>query len=69
MTRTNIDLDDDLVDWVMQRYSIATKREAVHYALRRLRLEPMSQREALAMGGTGWEGDLESLRAAEGADR
>jgi len=63
MTRTNIDLDDQLVGWVMERYSLSTKRDAVHYALRRLRLEPMSLDEALAMGGTGWDGDLDTIRS------
>jgi metal-responsive CopG/Arc/MetJ family transcriptional regulator len=35
---------------------------AIDLALRRLDLEPMSRAEALAMQGTGWEGDLEELR-------
>jgi Arc/MetJ family transcription regulator len=40
-----------------------TKRAAVELALRRLDLEPMTREEALAMRGTGWEGDLDELRS------
>lgn len=62
MTRTNVDVDDDLVARVMRRYGLPTKRAAIDLALRRLDLEPMSREEALAMRDTGWEGDLEELR-------
>jgi Arc/MetJ family transcription regulator len=64
MTRTNIDVDDELVARVMRRYGLSTKRAAIDLALRRLDLEPMSREEALAMRGTGWDGDLEELRGA-----
>lgn len=63
MARTNIDIDEKLVARVMRRYGLRTKRAAVELALRRLDLEPMSRDEALAMRGTGWEGELEELRA------
>jgi Arc/MetJ family transcription regulator len=46
----------------MRRYGLRTKRAAVDLALRRLDLEPMDRDEALAMRGTGWEGDLDQLR-------
>jgi Arc/MetJ family transcription regulator len=62
MGRTNVELDDELLTRVMRRYGLSTKRAAIHLALRRLDLEPMSRDEALAMRGTGWEGDLEELR-------
>jgi Arc/MetJ family transcription regulator len=67
MTRTNIDIDDDAVHWVMRRYQLHTKREAVNFALRRLRIEPMLIDEALAMEGTGWTGDLERMRDGMGS--
>ena len=66
MARTNIDIDDELVQSVMNRYGLKTKREAVELGLRRLAGEPLSLDEALAMEGTGWEGDLEQMRAADG---
>jgi len=62
MARTNIDLDEDLVAAVMQRYHLPTKREAVHFALKRAAGDTMTLEEALAMEGTGWEGDLDAIR-------
>ncbi len=62
MARTNIELDEELVTRVMSRYGLRTKRAAVDLALRRLDLEPMSREEALAMRGSGWEGNLGELR-------
>ena len=62
MSRTNIDLDDALVARVMERYGLKTKKEAVDLALRRLVGGTMTREEALAMEGSGWDGDLEMLR-------
>lgn len=69
MTRTNIDIDDDLVAEVMRRYAVATKREAVDLALRRLVGPRMSTDEILALEGSGWDGDLGEFRndSVEGA--
>jgi Arc/MetJ family transcription regulator len=66
VSRTNIDIDDDVVQAVMAIYGLPTKRAAVDFALRQLLVEPMSRREALAMRGSGWAGDLEELRAGSG---
>ena len=62
MSRTNIDLPDDLVEQAMQMYHLATKREAVAFALQRLVGDPMSREEMLAMRGSGFDLDLEELR-------
>lgn len=62
MSRTNIDIDDAVVERVMRRYGLKTKRAAVDYALRRLDIDPMTKDEALAMEGTGWGGDLDAMR-------
>ena len=48
VSRTNIDIDDVLVDRAMRLYRLRSKREAVDLALRRLVGEPMSREEALA---------------------
>ncbi len=64
VARTNIEIDDELVVKVMQRYGLNSKRAAVDLALRRLVGEPLSRQEALAMEGSGWEGDLEEMRRA-----
>ena len=50
-TRTNIEIDDDHVRTVMDRYGIHTKTEAVDLALRHLAGQPMTRDEALAMRG------------------
>jgi Arc/MetJ family transcription regulator len=65
MGRTNIEIDDELIERVMRRYRLPSKRAAVELALRRLAGEPMSREEALAMEGTGWPGDLDELRAPD----
>ena len=62
VSRTNIDIDDNLIARVMQRYRVATKREAVDLALRKAAGEPMTRTELLALRGMGWEGDLAALR-------
>lgn len=62
MARTNIDIDEELVTEAMRRYGLHSKRAAVDLALRRLVVEAMTREEALAMEGSGWEGDLDELR-------
>ena len=62
--RTNIDIDDELVERAMRAFGLSTKRQAVHLALERLLGGgPMSVEEQLAMEGTGWDGDLDAMRA------
>jgi Arc/MetJ family transcription regulator len=65
VTRTNIEIDDVLVDRAMRLYRLRSKREAVDLALRRLVGEPMSRAEALATEGTGWDGDLDEIRSRD----
>ena len=52
MSRTNIDIDDDLLEIVMRRYGLHTKTEAVDMALRHLAGQPMTTEEILAMRGS-----------------
>ena len=52
MSRTNIDIDDELIHRVMVRYHLTTKREAVDYALRSLVGNPMTKEEILSMAGS-----------------
>lgn len=49
--RTNIEIDDERVHAVMDRYALRTKTEAVDYALRHLVGMPMTRDEALALRG------------------
>jgi Arc/MetJ family transcription regulator len=65
VTRTNIEIDDDLIGRAMRLYRLPSKREAVDLALRRLVGEPVSREEMLAAEGTGWAGDLAEIRAPD----
>jgi Arc/MetJ family transcription regulator len=62
MTRTNIDIDDELVADVIRRYGLSSKREAVDLALRRLAGPKITPEFALSLEGIGWEGDLDEIR-------
>ena len=65
VSRTNIEIDDELVERAMQRYGFRTKRETVDYALRRIVRQPLTGEEFLALEGTGWSGDLDEIRGAD----
>lgn len=60
--RTNIVLDDELVERAQQLSGIKTKREVVHEALRTfIRVQEQVSIRALR-GKLQWEGDLEAQR-------
>jgi len=49
--RTNIEIEDDDVGVIMDRYGVHTKTEAVALALRHLAGQPMTREQALALRG------------------
>lgn len=53
----------------MRRFGLRTKREAVDLALRRLVGTPLTAESLLALEGSGWDGDLDALRAGAAAPR
>ena len=61
MGRTNVVVDDALIEKAMKRYNLRTKREAIDLALRRL-VGEYEQIDMLELQGMGWGGDLEELR-------
>ena len=61
-TRTNIELDDDIVEAAMRLYGTRSKKETVDLALRRLVGARLTVDEAIAMEGSGWAGDLDRMR-------
>lgn len=61
MARTNIDIDEEACAAVMRRYDLATKRDAVNFALRELS-RVATLEEARSMRGMGWGGDLDETR-------
>ena len=65
MGRTNIELDDALIERAMKLTGASTKREVVDIALRRL-VEKGTLYRALRRlkGKLEWEGDVDSWRSA-----
>jgi Arc/MetJ family transcription regulator len=62
VTRTNIDIDDDLMTRALRTADVATKREAVEEALRAV-IRISRQRQALDdLRGIGWDGNLDEMR-------
>lgn len=66
MSRTNIDIDDALVDRAMRMYRLESKRAAVQLALERLVGEPMTTGELLAMEGVGYPLHNDELEGGDG---
>ncbi|MQA15006.1 MAG: type II toxin-antitoxin system VapB family antitoxin [Pseudonocardiaceae bacterium] len=67
MSRTNIDIDDELIAEAMRRYGVSTKRGAVDLALRRLVGPRLSPEFLASLEGIGWDGDLDGMRDSAGA--
>jgi Arc/MetJ family transcription regulator len=66
--RTNIVLDDELIERARQLTGIKTKREVINEALRTLiQLREQAQLRQLR-GKLRWEGDLEEMRTARRQD-
>lgn len=65
--RTNIDIDDDLLDQAMAESGLATKKATVEEALRRLVDEGRRRKALRQLAGIGWEGDLAALRRDDDA--
>jgi Arc/MetJ family transcription regulator len=65
--RTNLVVDDRLIERAMRLYGLRTKREAIDLALRRL-VGEYEPRDMLDLEGTGWEGNLDEMRATRFPD-
>ena len=52
MSRTNVDIDDEACEMVMRLNGLATKRDAINFALRRAAERVLSTDQILALGGT-----------------
>ena len=62
MHRTNIELDEDLVDEAMRLTDKKSKKELVNYALEEL-VSRLKRRKMLELEGrVAWEGDLDEMR-------
>jgi Arc/MetJ family transcription regulator len=67
MGRTNVVVDDELVEKVMRLYGFHTKRAAIDFALRAVAGES-DRRKLLELRGIGWKGDLNEMRRARFPD-
>jgi Arc/MetJ family transcription regulator len=62
LVRTNIEIDDDLMDEAMRVSGLATKRETVEAGLRLLVQLKRQQAIRSYRGKLRWEGNLERMR-------
>lgn len=60
--RTNIEIDDELMNDALAASGAPTKREVVHEALALLIRLKRQERAIKELRGIGWEGDLEAMR-------
>ncbi len=62
MSRTNVVLDDALVEECQKLTGISTRRALIDYALREIRRHRCQRRLLELKGSVKWEGDLGSWR-------
>jgi len=67
MSRTNVVVDERLIEKVMKLYNLPTKRAAIDFALRAVAGDK-NRRDMLELRGTGWEGDLAAMRRSRRID-
>ncbi len=69
MGRTNVVVDEELVERARRLYGLRTKREIIDLALRRLvGGDEKPWHSALALEGNGWECDLDDIRSSRVID-
>ena len=64
MSRTNVDLDNRLVNQALSLTHLRTKKAVLHFALQELIKKFKRQDIVKFMGTNIWHGNLESLRGA-----
>lgn len=62
MSRTNIDIDDELMAATMKVTGEKTKKAAVEAAMRLTVREERLRQAIKNLAGIGWEGDLDEMR-------
>ncbi len=60
--RTNIEIDDALIEEAMNATGLKTKRATIEEALQRLVANERRRRALDALDGIGWNGDLDEIR-------
>lgn len=67
--RTNIEIDDQLMQDVLRLTGVKTKREAVELGLRQLLRLRQQEEIRRFRGKLAWEGDLNAMRTDVGTDK
>mgnify|MGYP001276483525 CR=1 FL=1 len=62
MMRTNIDINEDLLNEYKKLVGAKTKKEAIHHALQDAIKAAKKRQLANMMGKVKWEGNLEKMR-------
>lgn len=65
MTRTNIDLDDELVETVMKQNGLKTKKDAVDFALRQTVRRVPTIDEIRSLRGIGFAYTNDEIEASD----
>jgi len=66
--RTNIDIDDELMETALRESGLRTKRAAVEEGLRALIQRQRHKRLIAAFGKYPWDGDLAEMRRWRGEE-
>ena len=61
-TRTNIEIDDELLAQAMEATGATTKKATVEEALRQVVKKHEARKAIVDLRGIGWEGDLDEMR-------
>ena len=67
--RTNIEIDDKLLQEAMAATGLPTKKATVEEALRRVVAARRKRNAIIALAGIGWDGDLDAMRTDAGRKR
>jgi Arc/MetJ family transcription regulator len=65
MTRTNIDIDDELVETVMKQNNLKTKKDAVDFALRKVVRRVPTIEEIRSLRGIGFPLTNDEIEASD----
>lgn len=65
MSRTNIDIDDELIETVMRQNSLKTKKDAVDFALRKVVRRIPTIEEVRSLEGIGFPYTNEEIEASD----
>ena len=67
-SRTNIEIDDELLAQAMEAAGTKTKKATVEEALRQLVANHRGHQAIANLRGLGWEGDLDEMRQGRNFD-